>query len=124
MVHVTVECGREQERLVVTVEATQHPFDLREKAHVGHSIGLVEDEELDIGDRQLTAVSQVDQTARRGDDDVDPATELLGLSIHGGAAVDRAQPEPDCLPQRSQDLADLHGELARRDEHERSWTPR
>ena len=47
----TVEGGREQQGLVVALEAAQHPLDLGHEAHVGHAVGLVEHQRLDVGHR-------------------------------------------------------------------------
>ena len=60
----TVERGGEQQRLVVPLEAAQHPLDLGHEAHVGHAVGLVEDQGLDVGHRQLAPVAEVDEPAR------------------------------------------------------------
>src|SRR6202046_2384971 len=46
-------------------EAAQHPFDLRHEPHVGHAVRLVEHQRLELINRQLAAVAQVDQSSRR-----------------------------------------------------------
>ncbi len=43
--------------------------DLRLEAHVEHAVGLVEDEDVDVVERDELAVDQVLQPARRGDED-------------------------------------------------------
>ena len=60
----TVERGREQQGLVVALEAAQHPLDLGHEAHVGHAVGLVEHQGLEVGDGQLAPVAEVDEPAR------------------------------------------------------------
>ena len=76
-VHRTVEGGGEQQRLVVALEAAEHPLDLGHEPHVGHPVGLVEHQRLDVGHRQLAPVAQVDQAARGGDDHVHPRRSFL-----------------------------------------------
>ena len=114
-----VERGGEQQGLVVALEAAQHPLDLGHEAHVGHAVGLVEDQGLDVGDRQLAPVAQVDEPARGGDDHVDAPAELLDLTLDVGAAVDGDGPESGRLGQGLEHFAHLDGELAGRDEHQR-----
>ena len=70
------------------LDPAQHPVDLGQEAHVGHAVGLVEDDHLDVGHRDLAAVGEVDEPAGGGDDDVDALVELLDLALDVGAAVD------------------------------------
>ena len=111
-----VEGGREQQGLVLPLEAAQHPLHLGHEAHVGHAVGLVEHEDLDVGHRQLAPVAEVDQPARRGDDDVDAPAELLDLALDVGAAVDGDDPQPGRLGQGLEHVGHLDGELAGGDE--------
>ena len=92
-----VEGGREQQGLVGLVEPAQHPLDLGHEAHVGHAVGLVEHQRLELGHRDLAAVAQVDQAARRGDDHVDALAELGHLALDVGAAVDGEACSPSFL---------------------------
>ena len=59
-----VERGREQQRLVRLLEAAQHPLDLGHEAHVRHAVGLVEHQRLELVDRELAPVAEVDEAAR------------------------------------------------------------
>ena len=104
------------------LEAAQDPLDLGHEAHVGHAVGFVEHEDLDVGDRQLAAVAEVDEPAGRGDDDVDAAPQRLDLALHRSAAVE-LEAQPARFGQRRQHLGDLHGQLAGRHEHERAGPP-
>ena len=114
-----VEGGGEEQRLVVALEAAQHPLDLGHEAHVGHPVGLVEDQRLEVGDGQLATVAEVDEPARRGDDDVDAAPQLLDLALDVGSAVDGDGAQSGGLGQRFEHLAHLDGELTGGDEDER-----
>ena len=114
-----VEGGREQQRLVGLVEAAQHPFDLRHEAHVGHAVGLVEHERLELVHRDLAPVPEVDEPARGGDHEVDPLAQLGDLAVDVGPAVDRHRAQPELLGQRGEDVVDLDRELPGREEDER-----
>ena len=70
--------------------AGRHPDDPVDdglEAHVEHAVGLVEDEQLDLVERDGAAVDQVEQAAGRGDEHV-RARRLLGLVVDADAAVD------------------------------------
>ena len=47
--------------------------DVGPEAHVEHAVGFVEDEDLDLGEVEVAALDQVEQAARRGDEQVDAA---------------------------------------------------
>ena len=115
----TVERGREQQRLVGLVQATEHPLDLGHEAHVGHAVGLVEHQRLELVDGQLAPVTEVDEAARGGDDQVHALAELGHLAVDVGTAVDGDGMQPELLGQRGQHVVHLHGELPRRQQDER-----
>ena len=113
VVDVAVEGGREEHRLAGGGEPAQDPLDLGHEAHVGHPVGLVEDDELDAcPDVEVAALAEVDEPAGRGDDDVDALAQRLDLALHRGAAVDGDDPLADGLGQRGEHVVDLEGELA------------
>ena len=66
-----------------------------QEAQVGHVVGLVEHGDLDVVERAGALLDQVDQPARRGDDDVDAAAEPLDLLADGRAAEDGRDPQPE-----------------------------
>ena len=107
------------------VEAAQHPLDLGHEPHVGHAVGLVEHQRLELVDRDLAPVAEVDETARRGDDHVDALAQLGHLAVDVGAAVDGHGVQAELLGQRRQHVVHLHGQLARgkQDEGERAGRP-
>ena len=113
-----VERGGEQQGLVRALEATEHPLDLGHEAHVGHPVGLVEDEHVELVDAQLAAVAEVDEAARRGDDHLAAMAQLGDLSLDVGAAVHGDDPEADGRRQRGQHVVDLHRQLTGRQQHE------
>ena len=112
-----VERGREEHRLAVLRHAADDALDLRAEAHVEHAVGLVEDEDLDVVERDHLALDEILKPARRRDDDV-RALEPLRLRSDGRPAVGDA--DPDVL--RGREGLDLVGHLERelpgRHEHE------
>ncbi len=82
-------------------QPAQHPLDLGHEPHVGHTVGLVEHQGLDVGHRQLAPVAEVDEAARGGDDHVHAASQLLDLALDVGPAVDGGDPADRRLGQRA-----------------------
>ena len=94
------------------------PLDLRPEAHVEHPVGLVEDEDVDVVERDHLALDEILQPAGRRDDDV-RALELLRLRADRSAAVGEADLDALRRGERLDLLGDLERELAGRHEHER-----
>ena len=57
-----------------------------DEAEVEHLVGLVEDEDLDRREVDAALLDQVEQAARRGDEDVDAARHVLPVLVDRGAA--------------------------------------
>ncbi len=89
-----------------------------DEAEVEHLVGLVEDENLDAFQRQGATVDQVDQPARRGDEDVDARRQgpLLAADVH--AAEHDGVGVAQMAAVIRERLGDLAGELAGRRQHE------
>ena len=121
-VDLTLEGGREQERLARPRGQLQDPLDVRAKAHVEHPVGLVEDGDLDVVERQRPALEQVEQASGCGDEEVRPA-RALDLWLDADAAEHGQRLEVASLGQRPSLGDDLCGELAGGRQHQRRWTP-
>jgi hypothetical protein len=115
---VAVERCREQHRLVWPDDLAQDPLDLRCEPVVGHAVGFVEDDDLDVVELQFVLLQQVDQPQRGGDHDIDAELQRLDLMLAGGPAVDSEHGVPAGEGDGRQHLGHLQGELARGDEHE------
>ena len=103
---------------------TQDPLDLRGEAVVGHPVGLVERDDLHVVERHLVRLDEVDQAQRRGDHDLDALGQFIDLVVTGGAAVDGQHPHAGVMGDGLEDLGDLDGEFAGRNEHEPERTRR
>ncbi len=92
--------------------------DVGDEAHVEHPVGLVQDEDLDLGEVDAALADVVEQAAGCGDQDLDAAPEGLDLGIDAGAAVDDGRPERNAPTVCLDRLGDLDRQLAGRGEDE------
>ena len=115
----TVERRREQQRLAVGPGLVEEPADLREEAHVGHAVGLVDHRDRDVVEAHVALVDEVGEPAGAGDEHVDALPQRLALRAEAHAAVDGGHPEAVRAGEEPQLTGDLAGELAGRHQHER-----
>ncbi len=87
--HVTVERRREQQDLPLVRHAVEELGDLRHEAHVGHAVGLVDDDDGAARQVELATADEIDETAGGAHGDIDAAAQLVDLERHAGAAVER-----------------------------------
>ena len=85
---VVREGGREQQGLLAVGQQVQDPADVGHEAHVQHPVRLVEDEDLHLGQVRGALADEVQEAARRGDEDLDAGEQLLDLRVERDAAVD------------------------------------
>ena len=85
---VAVERRREQHRLGPGGAVPEDPLDLRREAVVGHPVGLVEHDHVDVGEGDLVGLQQVDEPQRCRDDDLHALAERVDLVVAAGSAVD------------------------------------
>jgi hypothetical protein len=112
-----VEGGGEEQPLTTLGDGVEDARHL-EEAHVGHVVGLVEDGDLDLVEVDGTAIHEVDESARGGDEQVDALGQRIDLLVVGQTAGDQLVPQAADVDERLEGVADLHGELTGRDEHE------
>ena len=94
--------------------------DVADEAHVEHAIGFVEHEEGDVAELHVAALDQVEQTAGRGDQDVDAARQRLDLAAVAQTTDDGAQAQAEAAAVGVEAARDLHGKLTGRRQHERT----
>ena len=93
-------------------------LDVGKEAEIEHLVGLVEDDLGGTRQVEQTLIVQVDQTARRTDDDLRAGLELIDLPFVGLAAVDRDDAGRATLGQHVHVFVDLDGQFARRNDDE------
>ena len=76
-VDVAVERGGEEHRLALLVGHVEEAADLGQEPHVGHAVGLVDHDEVDVVEAQRAAVEQVLEAAGGGHHDLDALAERL-----------------------------------------------
>ena len=119
-------CGhrrREEHGLALGGRGVQDGLDVVGKAHVEHLVGLVEYDDLDTTKWQRPAPDVVDRSTWCRHNHVHSAVEELQLTADRLAAVDRHNLYPEARAVFEDRLAHLHGQFARRHEHEghRCW---
>ena len=114
-----VEGRREQQCLALGRRLAHNTANGGQKAHVEHAVGFVEHQHLDLVQVASALLDQIDQTARRCDQDVAAVLEGSGLRLVAHAAHDGHGNMAGDVGDLARDLVDLLGELARRgdDEH-------
>ena len=110
--------GREQQRLAVLRDRGRDATDVADEAHVEHAIGFVEDEEADLSELHVAALDEIEQTAGRGDQDVDAARQGLDLATVTQAANDGAEAQAEAATIGVEAAGDLDREFAGRRQHE------
>jgi hypothetical protein len=121
---VVVERRRQQQVLALRRQQLQHAPDVVDEAHVEHAVGLVEHEDLDVRQVDRALADVVEQAARRGDDDVDAAAQVVDLRIDVDAAEDQRRLElRQVAAVGAHRGLDLRRQLARRHEHQRPNAP-
>ena len=113
-----VERRREQQRLPLGRRLAHNTADGGQKAHVEHTVGLVEHQDLDLVQVASTLLNQVDQTARRGDQDITAVLERRGLRLVAHATHDGHGNMAGDVGNLARDLVDLLGELTRGGDNE------
>ena len=96
--------------------AAHDDVELRLEAHVEHAVGLVEDEDADVGERDGLALEMIDESAGSRDDDGGLGAERAHLRAVGDAADHERRLESGSEPLGP--AVDLLGELPGRRQHQ------
>jgi hypothetical protein len=91
-----------------------------DEAEVKHLVGLVENQDLDLAQAEGAPVDEIEQAARRGDQDVDAAGELTLVLADRSAAEHDGSGEAQMPAVGAKTVGDLDRQLARRAEHKRA----
>ena len=106
--------GREKERLPPCGQQRQDAADVVDEAHVQHAVGLVEDEEADLVQRDMALPDEVQQAARGGDQQVHAPLQRIDLRTLVDASEDHAVADGEVAGVVAAAFVDLDGQLARR----------
>ena len=88
------------------------PFDVVDEPHVEHPVGLVEHKPLDVLEGNELLAHQVEQAARRGNEDVNARVQGVGLGFLRNAAEDDRVPQAQVFAVGGKALPDLDGQFA------------
>ncbi|CAI8166801.1 MAG: Uncharacterised protein [Pseudidiomarina mangrovi] len=106
--------GRKHHCLAIFTQGTGDAAQGMSKSDIQHLIGFIQDEELGFRQADRVPIQQINQPARRGNQNVGPPRKLLFLHVDGLAAND--QPDPQIRRDALQRLNDLVRELSGRAE--------
>ena len=110
----------EQRDLLVVRGVLEDALDILLEAHVEHLVGLIEDEEAQLGDVQGALGQVVDDSTRGAHDDLGAAAQARELNAVGLAAVDRQHLDPaEVIGEGLEGVGHLERELAGGGQHER-----
>ena len=110
--------GREEQRLPLPGEHCDEPPDIVDEAHVEHPVGLIEDEEFRVFERDRPASAKIDEPSRRGHQDIDALREVTDLAADRDAADDEGDLHPEVAPVRLEAIGDLAGKFPCRAQHQ------
>ena len=86
--HLAAHRSREHERVVFGRQCLENVVDSVGKAHVQHLVGLVEHDVLNVFQMRVAAVLQVDESSRRGHDNLYTLAQGPHLLFDGSTAID------------------------------------
>ena len=116
---IALRHGRgKHQRLPLSRQLGDDFADVLDEAHVEHAIGFVEHEKLDVAKAQRIALHEIEQPARRGDEDIDAVEQRANLRAHRHAADGQRRPQMQVAPIGAEAVEDLAGQFARRAEHQ------
>lgn len=101
----------EKEGLFLFRESGDELLDIVDESHIEHAVSLVEDKYLDIRERNMLLVHEVEETTWRCHEDIDPFAEGGYLRVLSDATEDDGTSESCMSPIRLKALLDLHGEF-------------
>lgn len=90
----------------------RYGLNLRSEAHAEHSISLVENEELHVGEIEGAVLDKMLQTSRSGDKNVAAFPELAQLVTDNSSTVDNDRLEDGIVGEFAGFVVDLNGQLS------------
>jgi hypothetical protein len=117
-----VECRREQHPLALRRRGLEEAPHHGQEPQVGHVVRLVEHGDLDVAQVAVALLDEVGEPPRAGDDDIGAVAQVGHLGALRGTPEDRRDAEADGPGQRQQNVPDLAGKFACRQEHQAART--
>ena len=116
--------GRREEKILALFARGQErhdPLDVRDEAHVEHTIGFVEHEDFDLPEIDALLLDVVEQSAGCRNQDLDAAADDSKLLLDVDAAEHDCRAQLRVLAVGAKRFLDLHRELARGGEDQRAY---
>ena len=110
--------GREEQALAVLGQQVGNALQRHDKAKVHHLIGFIEHEDFDIAQRQRALIDQIEQAARRRDQNVAARNQRPRLLADGNAAENALDRKVQILGIAAHVFSDLGGQFAGGREHQ------
>ena len=80
--HIGRKGGRKEQRLPLQRQGVKNLIDLWRKAHIKHTVGFIQHQNLDGKHIDRPVPHMVQQPPRRGDQDVGPLAQAPDLRLH------------------------------------------
>ncbi len=109
--------GRKEKRLPLRRQFRHDLADVSDEAHVEHAIGFVEHQKVNPVEPERIALHQIEQPARRGDENIDSIEDSANLLSHRDAANHEGAGDADVATISAEAIEDLAGEFPRRAEN-------
>jgi len=103
--------GREKECLLLSRQQRQQSLDVVYEAHVEHPVGFVQHKMADGLQADVTLVNEVEQTPRRGDEDIDTLLQCTDLGMLFHSSINHAVTDAGIGGILPQAVVDLDGQL-------------
>ena len=99
-------CGMVAENIRVCRSPGDDFANVLDEAHVEHAVGFVEHEELDLVEAERIALHEIEQAARRRDEDIDAVEQGADLRTHRHAADGERRPQTQVAPMGAEAVGD------------------
>ena len=109
--HFRLHGGGEEEGLAARREQGDYPANVREKTHVEHPVGFVEDEGFDVSKGDKPLADQVEKPSRRGDENMEPFVQGRCLRVLPDSSEDHSMAEGEVTAVRGGRISDLGGQF-------------
>ena len=118
--HFVGKSRREEQVLPLRGQERQHAPDIVNEPHVEHTVGFVQNEDLDLAQVYGLLLHVIEQAPGRRDDNIHAAAQLLDLRLEAHAAVDHGAAKPHVPAVGAHAFLHLRRELARGHEDQRA----